>query len=301
MKRIFVSFVSVILAMLMFAFFSNPVYAEGSAPVAENLELKTYRNISTEGQLSGFDPDGDSLQYIISTEPVKGNIDLQEDGHFVYTPRENKHGRDYFGYRVMDYEGNCSQEATVIIRIEKQKKDVFYSDLHGEGLEYAAIALAESNIFTGEQIGGCFMFSQETPVTRAEFLHMCMQLSSEPAVASALHTGYADDALIPAWARADACTAGMYGIYRGAPEDSTTLFQGSEPILTSEAALMLDRCLKLTDVSYRFSEEDLPESVQAWANLEGHGIVKSAYADDENLTRGQAARMLTAAMAVSNR
>lgn len=64
---------------------------------------------------------------------------------------------------------------------------------------------------------------------------------------------------------------------------------------------MLDRCLKLTDVSYRFSEEDLPESVQAWANLEGHGIVKSAYADDENLTRGQAARMLTAAMAVSNR
>ena len=77
------------------------------------------------------DPDGDAVSFEISTEPVKGSIELGEDGSFVYTPRENKRGRDYFGYRATDSESNVSQEATVIIRIEKQKKDVVYSDMIG--------------------------------------------------------------------------------------------------------------------------------------------------------------------------
>ena len=32
--------------------------AEGTAPVAENLELTTYRNVSVGGQFSAYDPDG---------------------------------------------------------------------------------------------------------------------------------------------------------------------------------------------------------------------------------------------------
>ena len=95
--------------------------AEGSAPAAENLELRTYRNVSVGGRLKAFDPDGDVVSYSITTDPVKGSIELEENGCFVYTPGENKRGRDYFGYKAMDSEGNLSQEATVIIRIEKQK------------------------------------------------------------------------------------------------------------------------------------------------------------------------------------
>ena len=124
-------------------------YAEGSAPVAENLELRTYRNVSVGGRLSAFDPDDDELRFEISTEPIKGSIELEENGIFVYTPKDNKGGRDYFGYRAVDSEGNQSQEATVIIRIEKQKKAVCYSDLQGSGYEYPAIALSENGIFTG--------------------------------------------------------------------------------------------------------------------------------------------------------
>ena len=41
-----------------------------------------------------------------------------EDGGFLYTPRPNRKGRDYFGYRVIDEAGNVSQEATGLIRIE---------------------------------------------------------------------------------------------------------------------------------------------------------------------------------------
>lgn len=95
--------------------------AEGSAPAAENLELRTYRNVSVGGRLKAFDPDDDVVSYSITTDPVKGSIELEENGCFVYTPRENKRGRDYFGYKAVDSEGNLSQEATVIIRIEKQK------------------------------------------------------------------------------------------------------------------------------------------------------------------------------------
>ena len=47
--------------------------------------------------------------------------DLEPDGNFTYTPGTDKKGRDYFGYKVADSEGNLSQEATVIIKIEKSR------------------------------------------------------------------------------------------------------------------------------------------------------------------------------------
>ena len=98
-----------------------PARAEGNAPVAQNLELTTYRNVSVGGRLTAVDPDGDTLTFQITTEPTKGEIELTDDGRFVYTPETNRRGRDYFGFKAVDAEGNSSQEATVIIRIEKQK------------------------------------------------------------------------------------------------------------------------------------------------------------------------------------
>ena len=97
-------------------------FAEGAAPIAEDLEMRTFRNVSVGGRLRAFDPDDGVVSYTITTEPVKGSIEVEENGCFVYTPKENKRGRDYFGYKAVDSEGNLSQEATVIIRIERQKK-----------------------------------------------------------------------------------------------------------------------------------------------------------------------------------
>ena len=98
---------------------AEPAYAEGQPPLAESFELSTPMNTPYEGQLTASDEDSDKLFYEITTQPVKGDIQLNEDGSFVYTPRENKKGRDYFGYKAYDPEGNYSQEATVIIRIKK--------------------------------------------------------------------------------------------------------------------------------------------------------------------------------------
>ena len=83
-----------------------PARAEGSAPVAQNMELTTYRNVSVGGRLTAVDPDGDTLTFQITTEPTKGEIELTDDGRFVYTPDTNRRGRDYFGYKAMDASGN---------------------------------------------------------------------------------------------------------------------------------------------------------------------------------------------------
>ncbi|MEI3102502.1 MAG: Ig-like domain-containing protein [Oscillospiraceae bacterium] len=131
MKRVFISAFLVVMALLLCSGMVYPAMAAGSAPVAENLELRTFRNVSVSGQLSALDPENDVVKFEISTQPVKGHIELATDGSFVYTPNQDKKGKDYFGYRATDSEGNVSQEATVIIRIDKQKKDVSYSDMKG--------------------------------------------------------------------------------------------------------------------------------------------------------------------------
>jgi hypothetical protein len=155
-----------VLALLMFPCGAQ-ASAEGGEPVAENLELRTYRNVSVGGRLRASDPDDDVVSYTITTDPVKGDIELEENGCFVYTPRVNKRGRDYFGYKAVDAEGNLSQEATVIIRIEKQKKNVCYADLEGNGCAWGATARSESGIFKEEQVGDHHCFSPQREVCAA--------------------------------------------------------------------------------------------------------------------------------------
>ena len=42
----------------------------GSAPIAENLEISTYRNVSVGGALKATDPDGDVLVFQVSRKPA---------------------------------------------------------------------------------------------------------------------------------------------------------------------------------------------------------------------------------------
>lgn len=293
MRRMLISLAALTMALFMFAGICQPVYAEGSAPVAENLELKTFRNVSVGGKLSAFDPDGGELCFEISTQPVKGDIELENDGSFVYTPRENKKGRDYFGYKALDAEGNYSQEATVIIKIEKQKKSVFYPELHGTADEYAAAALCEADIFTGEQVCGVYSFGADSEVKRGEFLSMCLTLSGEPLVSSVMSTKYNDDNSIPEWLKPYIATASLMGIE---PMSGSSAFRPEEPITRQEAAVMLDAVLEISPVSYVSFEEGIDgELAQACANLSACGVFDGT-ATADTLTRREAAQMLVKAM-----
>lgn len=299
MKRLICTFVLLLLLGGMIIGAAPLAYAESSAPLAENLELTTYRNVTVGGKLSAYDPNGGELKFMISTEPIKGKVELEENGSFVYTPAEGKKGRDYFGYKVSDSEGNLSQEATVIIRIEKQSKDVMYSDMEGRADEYTALLLSEKGIFTGEQIGGNYCFSPDKEVSRGEFLSLCMLLKGNNKISTVLDTGYADDAFIPAWMKPYAVNAAMSGVYMGLDNENGIVFSHDETISMSEAVLMLDRALNTTRVNYLALDEYAPENVaQACVNLAACGVLEDSSISPDMLTRADMANMLASAIAV---
>lgn len=294
--------VSLLLLFALLAGLCSFVTAAGSAPIAENLEIKTYRGVSVGGRLSATDPDGGALSYKVTTQPVKGKLDLDGDGHFVYTPADGKRGKDYFGYQATDADGNRSQEATVIIRIEKQKSKLTYSDLDGEGCACAAVRLAEEGIFCGEALAGEYVFDPDTPVTREEFLAMCMTVSGAKPLSGVRSTGFADDGDIAVWAKPYVGAALRNGFISGYSGEGGAVFSPTQPISVLEAAVILDRTMALTDaVSAWFAWDD---SVPAWAmqsaaNVASCGLLPyGCRFSDAALTRGQAAEMLCGAMDV---
>jgi hypothetical protein len=297
MKRILLSAFTIALTLILCAGFSSPAMAAGEAPVAENLELSTYKNVSVSGQLSAFDADDDVVDYEITTQPVKGYIELAKDGSFVYTPGEGKKGKDYFGYKAIDAEGNYSQEATVIIKIEKQKKNVSYTDMKGTAGEYSAIVLSEAGIFTGEQIGDEYCFYPDRAVSRGEFLSMCMLAADKPVITGVVRTGYTDDEDIPDWMKPYVVTTVMNG-----SADSYNSFLPNEDITKAEAVMMLNSILGMNDVNYIDLDETLePEIAQACANLSASGLIGESIAIQETMSRVEAAELLSKALEIMSK
>lgn len=295
MKRFIASAAALLMLLTGLISLGAAADAAGSAPVAANLELTTYRGVSVGGQLAAYDPDGGELTFEITTPPVKGSIELSDGGSFVYTPREGKRGRDYFGYKAIDSDGNRSQEATAIIKIEKQKKDIGYADMAGRGEEYAALLLAERGVFVGEMLGGEYCFYPEREVSRGEFLSMCMLASGEDAFPGVLSTGFADDADIPVWLKGYVTTAVMCGAIDLAAEGAG--FSAQETISGADAVQLLNAAMSYRNVSYiKMSETMDEELAQACANLIAYGVVGRSYVPAEKMTRAEAALMLAAAL-----
>lgn len=296
-KRISIS-VSVLLALVL-CLSLIPAQADNSSPVAENFEFQTYRGVSFGGQLSAIDPDGDTLSFEITTQPVKGSLELCDDGSFVYTPEDGKKGKDYFGYKAVDAEGNYSQEATVIIKLIKQKCDVSYTDMEGSASYCSAIRLAECGAFVGKQLDGEYYFEPRHTVTRGEFLSMCLAVTGADLLNGVVSTGFTDDSDIPDWQKASVSTAVKNGIVKGYSSEKGAYFDANSEISRAEAMVMLSRTLQLSDVSYYDIDSDVPAfAAQAAANLAACNVISSTSASSASLTRAEAADMLAAAMAL---
>lgn len=287
MRRMIISAAAFLLMLLLCLNLTAPALAEGTAPIAENLELKTYRHISVGGKLTAYDPDGGEILFQITTPPTKGDIQLEADGSFVYSPYYNKKGRDYFGYKAQDAEGNLSQEATVLIRIEKQKTPVWYEDMQGRQGEYAAISLAEREYFVGECIGGHYCFQPDKPMTRGEFLSVCMLAARKPLLQGVMRSGCADDASLPEWMKEVVASASLQGL------SYMESFQSGQPIDSSEAVVILNTILNL----YPETKSGEDAVLRACMNLQAVGVPCKATPDHDFLTREEAALMLEGAAA----
>ena len=278
---------------------------ENQPPVARNMELTTYQNVAITGYFDAVD--SDPLTFQLTSTPARGAVTLAEDGsgRFVYTPYENKTGKDRFTYVAIDSAGNTSPEATVSLRIEKPGTTVTYADLAGDPVHKAAIRLAEEGIYVGRRLGDSYFFDPDQPVSRAQFLTMAMEAAGVEELEGVTLTGFADDASIPAWAKGAVSAALMAGAIQGSRDESGAPVFGPEQTVTrGEATVMLNNLLEVTDVPVEvFSPEGTDHwAAQAAANLSASGVLRPEETGSvqlsQTLTLGQAAELLDGALDV---
>jgi len=272
-------------------------------PIAKNMSLSTYKNVAITGYFDAVDNDGDPLTFQLTSTPARGAVTLAEDGssQFVYTPYENKTGKDSFTYVAVDTAGNTSPEATVSLRIEKADTKVTYADLDGHPAHKAAIRLAEEGILVGQYMDGQYFFDPDQSVSRAQFLTLAMSAVGLEPLEDASVTGFSDDASIPTWAKGSVCAALKAGAIRGTSDESgAPVFQADAQITRGEASVMLNNLLNMADVPVDVfaGSESTHWAGQAAANLAAAGFTQSRTALNDTLTRGDAAQLLDDALNV---
>ena len=277
---------------------------KNTAPIAENLEYETFRGVALTGRFKALDPDGDLLTFEITSAPKKGSVAPGDNASFVYTPTEKSRGKDTFSYVAVDENGGVSSAATITINLRKQTTKTTYADMDGSPAHYAAITLAERGVFTGEQLGGEYFFKPEDTVTRSEFLAMCLKTAGNEPISGITRTGFSDDADIPLWVKPYVSAGLMGGIVGGYKTDNGQhVFNPNAPITFSEAAVILNKTLGISDVTGVATVDT--EYVPAWAvtaasNLSACNILPAGLsANAENtLTRADAAELLAASCVV---
>lgn len=270
---------------------------EDKAPVAEDLAIETYKNLPNQGTLKVTDPEGEALTFTLVRQPKRGQVTLQEDGSFIYTPKKNKVGVDSFTFTATDPGGNVSREATVTVQILKPTDARQYTDTVGEECRFAAEWLRNTGLFVGEKIGNKECFHPDKAVSRGEFLTMVVDALNIP-TDKEVYSAMPEDT--PVWLKPYLAAAMRAGLTAGLPEAESGSFRADDPVTGAEAAVILQNALDLT-ISRETLESaavetstDEENAAPVWAQvsltaMEDNGIFLNANAP---LTRGQAAQVL---------
>ena len=281
----------------------DQVTGDSPKPIAEHLTLTTYKNVAVEGNFAAVDPDGEGVTFRITKNPARGAVTQAEEGSaaFTYTPYEGKLGKDSFTYVAEDASGNVSQPALVSIKITRPDTKVTYADMSGHPAHKAAIALAAADVFVGEQMGQTWFFRPEAQVTREEFLAMAMEVTGMETLPEARMTGFSDDDSISVWAKPYVASALRSGMIQGSGTQEGPAFSPARAITQTEAAVLLERLLRVADVAD--TGKLTGEAAPVWAhqsvvNLEAVGVLEGSADLNGNLTRAQAAELLLSAMEV---
>ena len=240
--------------------------SQNTAPVAQDGTLETYKNIAREGAVSAQDAEGDALTYQLVRQARRGEAELAADGTFVYTPKENKVGKDSFTFTATDAAGNVSEEATVKIRIVKPTDAALYTDVRGASCEYAAMWLKEAGAYTGRTVAGQLCFGPEESVGRGEFLTAAMYVLHIQPEDAMRTSGFADEQDAPAWMQPYITSALKLGAIGGSVTEEGLLFRPAAALTRAEAAVMTANLLRLPqeDAQSVFAA-DGESAVPTWA------------------------------------
>ncbi len=285
----------------------NVLKEENHAPKVENIDIKTARNIAINGVFHGNDPECDELIYSVTEQPKLGSVEICMDAKnkFLYSPYQNKTGKDSFKYIATDKHGNMSDAGTVTVEIERSKVELTYADMENNGLHYQAISLAENGIFKGETIGAQNFLHPSLPVTRSEFISMAMALCAEEENVSAVsETCFEDDNEIPSWVKPTVCAAMNTGIISGTTINDKCYLRPNDVIVRSEAAVILNNLISSEDLESKTIFADA-SSIPAWAqkatdNLASLNVMTqfsdSTIRPETKLTRQDAVELIYNAM-----
>ena len=168
------------------------------------------------------------MTYSVVRQPRRGQVTVDADGSFTYTPKRNKVGVDSFTYTAADAAGNVSRTATVTIQILKPSDGRRYTDTVGLNSRFEAEWLRNTGLFAAEQVGGELCFQPEKAVTRSQFLVMLLELMETPLVDTANAAAVQS---APVWLRPYLSAA----LRSGLVDESEEFFDADAPITAEEA------------------------------------------------------------------
>lgn len=144
-------------------------------------------------------------------------MELAEDGsaRFVYTPYENKTGKDSFTYVALDQAGNTSPEAKVTLCIEKPNTKVTYADLEGSAAHKAPSAWRRRASWWGSPTAAAISSSRSRRSPGRNFSPWAMDAAGLEPMEDVTVTGFSDDEAIPTWAKGSVSSALKAGVIQG--------------------------------------------------------------------------------------
>jgi VCBS repeat-containing protein len=90
-------------------------------PVADNKNVETKVNTPISDKITASDPDKNPLSYSKNTDPEHGNVTVETDGSWTYTPNKDYTGKDSFIVIVDDGNGGKT-ESTVTITVNPKQQ-----------------------------------------------------------------------------------------------------------------------------------------------------------------------------------
>ena len=232
-----------------------------------SLNNQTYKDIMISGVLSAHDPEGDELTYEIVSYPAHGILVLENKalGIYTYTPNQSYTGSDSFEYVVRDKYGNYSTSAKVTIEVSAQKTSTVYSDMLENELYSHAIAVTESGLMNGVQVGNYFYFEADREITRTELVVTAMNAIGIKSVPDVTSTGFADDADINPAMKGYIALAYTKGYISGIKQNGEIYFKPDETVTLSEAAVVISNMIGYAKpaISPTFADSD---SIPSWSN-----------------------------------
>ena len=188
------------------------------------------------------------------------------------------------------------------MEIVKRKAAVTYSDMTGSSAHNAAVALAERGLYVGRQLGASYFFEPQEAMNRSEFLALAMDAAALTVPQGVQLTGFADDGVIPTWAKSYASAAVREGLITGVATAEGLSFCGEDAITLGEAAAVMDRLLDVADVQLETASTGRDWAAQSVANMEAAQVIAAGSfgsgAAEQPVTRAQAAEMIVSAIRI---